>query len=162
MSREYFAKVNFIEYQRFIYAPFSYDIQGYVLTNSYVTNVGLLISLFLFCRRWNHTVQNKNSFTQNTCISWFYILDLDFFASIKPKGPEVALCWHMCRRALLSITTSILASTGISFLTDFYAIGTHNTFKNWVYTKWGNTAKWENLWEDLLLTKSIIQCITLI
>ena len=32
MSREYFAKVKFIEYQRFIYAPFSYDIQGYVLT----------------------------------------------------------------------------------------------------------------------------------
>ena len=43
-------KLDF-EYQRFIYAPFSYDIQGYVLTNSYVTNVGLLISLFLFCRR---------------------------------------------------------------------------------------------------------------
>ena len=32
MSSEYFAKVKFIEYQRSIYAPFSYDIQGYVLT----------------------------------------------------------------------------------------------------------------------------------
>ena len=51
----------------------------------------------------------KTRFTQNTCISWFLMLDLDFFRFHQAQGTR--LRWHMCRRALFSVTTSILSSS---------------------------------------------------
>ena len=51
----------------------------------------------------------KTRFTQNTCISWFLMLDLDFFRFHQAQGTR--LRWHMCRRALFSVTTTILASS---------------------------------------------------